>query len=114
MVRLGLVVLDGTNIEANAVAAANRTHVHLEAQVAELFSEAAEADRVEDRQHGAGRGDQLPRALAGRAERLPPQAAPPSRQSRTHALLALDRGHGWTVAACPPPWWQSCAWSAQP
>ena len=46
MVRVGLVALDGTKIEANA-AAANRTHAHLEAQVAELLSQAAEADRAE-------------------------------------------------------------------
>ena len=38
MVRLGLVALDGTKIEANAAAAANRTHAHLEAQVAELLA----------------------------------------------------------------------------
>src|SRR5215207_9167844 len=70
MVRLGLVALDGTKIEANAAAAANRTHAHLEQQVAELLARAAEADRLEDRQHGAARGDELPRALAGRTERL--------------------------------------------
>jgi hypothetical protein len=70
MVRLGLIALDGTKIEANAAAAANRTHAHLEAQVAELLSQAAEADRVEDREHGAARADALPRALASRAERL--------------------------------------------
>jgi transposase len=35
MVRLGLLALDGTKVEANAAAAANRTHAHLEAQVAE-------------------------------------------------------------------------------
>ena len=70
MVRLGLVALDGTKIEANAAAAANRTHATLEAQVAELLAQAAEADRVEDREHGLGRGDKLPQALAGRAERL--------------------------------------------
>jgi hypothetical protein len=38
MIRLGLVALDGTKIEANAAAAANRTHATLEAQVAELLS----------------------------------------------------------------------------
>jgi transposase len=70
MVRLGLVALDGTKIQANAAAAANRTHAHLEAQVAELLSRAAEADQAEDREHGTGRGDELPRALAGRAQRL--------------------------------------------
>jgi transposase len=70
MVRLGLVALDGTKIEANAAAAANCTQATLELQVAKLLEQAAEADRVEDRQHGAARGDELPQALAGRAERL--------------------------------------------
>jgi hypothetical protein len=70
MVRLGLVALDGTKIEANAAAAANRTHATLEAQVAELLQQAAAADRAEDREHGPARVDELPRALAGRAERL--------------------------------------------
>jgi transposase len=68
LVRLGLVALDGTKIEANAAAAANRTHAHLETQVAELLAQATEADRAEDREPGAGR--EVPRALAGRAERL--------------------------------------------
>jgi transposase len=70
MVRLGLVALDGTKIEANAAAAANRTHAHLEAQVAELLAQAAATDQAEDHEYGAARGDELPRALAGRAERL--------------------------------------------
>src|ERR671911_464563 len=72
MVRLGLVALDGTKVEANAAAAANRTHAHLQAQVAELLAQAAAIDQAEDREHGAARGDELPRALAGRAERLAP------------------------------------------
>ena len=70
MVRLGLVTLDGTKIQANAAAAANRTHATLEAQVAELLSQAAATDRAEDAEHSTARGDELPRALAGRAERL--------------------------------------------
>jgi transposase len=68
MVRLGLLALDGTKIEANAAAAANRTHAHLKMQVAELLAQAAEADRADEQHHGA-RGE-LPQALAGRAERL--------------------------------------------
>ena len=52
MVRLGLIALDGTKIEANAAAAANRTHAHLQAQVAELLAQAAEVDWAEDQQHG--------------------------------------------------------------
>jgi transposase len=70
MVRLGLVALDGTKIEANAAATANRTHVHLEAQVAELLQQAAAIDQAEDCERGAPGGDGLPRALAGRSERL--------------------------------------------
>jgi transposase len=83
MVCLGLIALDGTKIEANAAAAANRTHAHLEAQVAELLQQAAEADRAEDQQHGDARGDALPRALAGRAERL-------ARLQRAKALLEAE------------------------
>jgi len=55
------------------VLAGNRIPDHvatLEAQVAELLEQAAEADRAEDQQYGAARGDELPQALAGRAERL--------------------------------------------
>jgi len=70
MVRLGLISLDGTKIEANAAAAANRTHAHLQAQVAELLCQAMATDQAEDREHGPARGDELPQALAGRAERL--------------------------------------------
>ena len=70
MVRLGLVALDGTKIEANAATTANRTHAHLQTQVAELLAQAAAADQAEDREHGTARGDELPRALAGRTERL--------------------------------------------
>jgi transposase len=70
MVRLGLVALDGTKVEANAAAAANRTHAHLEAQVAELLQQAAAIDQAEDGEGGVAGGDGLPRALVGRAERL--------------------------------------------
>jgi transposase len=70
MVRLGLIALDGTKLEANAAAAANRTHAHLQAQVAELLAQAAEADLAEDRGPGAARDDAVPRVLASRTERL--------------------------------------------
>jgi transposase len=83
LVRLGLVALDGTKIEANAAAAANRTHATLEAQVAQLLEQAAAVDQVEDREHGAARGDELPQTLAGRAERL-------ARLQRAKALLEAE------------------------
>jgi transposase len=54
MVKLGLVCLDGTKVAANAAAAANRTHAKLEAMVTELLEQAAQVDRAEDAEHGAG------------------------------------------------------------
>jgi hypothetical protein len=60
MVRLGLVALDGPKIEADAAAAANRTHTHLQAQVAELLQQAAAIDQAEDREHGAAHDAALP------------------------------------------------------
>jgi transposase len=83
MVRLGLVALDGTKIEANTAAAANRTHAHLQARVAELLEQAAAIDQAEDQEHGTARGDELPRPLAGRAERL-------ARLQRAKALLETE------------------------
>jgi transposase len=83
MVRLGLIALDGTKVEANAAAAANRTHAHLQTQVAELLQQAAAIDQAEDREDGAARGDELPRALAGRAERL-------ARLQQAKALLEAE------------------------
>jgi Transposase DDE domain len=106
MVRLGLVALDGTKVEANAAAAANRTHAHLQAQVAELLQQAAATDQAEDHQHGAAHGDEPPRALAGRAERLArlqhakaqleaEAAARQQRyQQRVQALAAAARARG--------------------
>ena len=83
MVCVGLIALDGTKIEANAAAAANRTHANLQAQVGELLQQAAEADRADEREHGSARGDALPSALAGRAERL-------ARLQRAKALLEAE------------------------
>jgi hypothetical protein len=92
MVRLGLVALDGTKIAANAAAAANRTHAHLQAQVTELLQQAAATDRAEDQEHGA-RGDELPRPLAGRAERPGSVASDPEPTSgRDGAMRPLTRG----------------------
>jgi Transposase domain (DUF772) len=103
MVRLGLVALDGTKVEANAAAAANRTHAHLQAQVAELLQQAAAIDQAEDREGGAVGGDVLPRALAGRAERAGPAATskacwrprpPPANRLPTTGRRTGRRGPG--------------------
>src|SRR6266508_4933311 len=52
MVKVGTVALDGTKLAANAADKANRTLDRLDAEVAEILREAAEADQREDVQHG--------------------------------------------------------------
>jgi hypothetical protein len=59
MVRVGTVALEGTKLAANAAEWANRTQDKLEAEVAEILRQAAEADQREDREHGDGCGDEL-------------------------------------------------------
>jgi transposase len=83
LVRLGVVTLDGTKVAANAAGRANRTLAALEAEVAEILRQAAEADQAEDHQHGPARGDELPAALASKAGRL-------ARLQQAKALLEAD------------------------
>jgi transposase len=66
MIRVGTVALDGTKLAGNAAERANRTHDKLEAEVAEILHQAAEADQQEDREHGDARGDELPAELASK------------------------------------------------
>jgi transposase len=70
MVRVGTVALDGTKLAGNASDKANRTHDKLEAEVAEILHQAAEANQHEDQLFGDVRSDELPEALASKAGRL--------------------------------------------
>jgi transposase len=70
LVRLGVVALDGTKMAANAANVASHTLDKLEAEVAEILRQAAEADQREDLEHGQARGDELPEVLASKAGRL--------------------------------------------
>jgi transposase len=70
MVRVGTVALDGTKLAGNAAEKANRTQEKLQAEVAEILRQAAEADQREDGDHGQACGDELPAALASKAGRL--------------------------------------------
>jgi transposase len=70
MVRVGTVALDGTKLAGNASDKANRTLDKLQAEVAEILRQAAEADQHEDRLFGDARGDELPEALASKTNRL--------------------------------------------
>jgi hypothetical protein len=70
MVQVGTVALDGTKLAGNAADKANRTHDQLEAEGAEILRQAAETDQHEDRLFEDARGDELPKALASKADRL--------------------------------------------
>jgi transposase len=48
LIRLGLVVLDGTKVKANASLEANRSAATIDEQVARMMAEAESADRRED------------------------------------------------------------------
>jgi transposase len=70
MVKVGMVALDGTKLAGNAADKANRTQDRLEREVAEILTQAADADQREDAEYGDARGDELPAALASKAGRL--------------------------------------------
>src|SRR4051812_29150416 len=52
LIRLGLVVLDGTKVKANASLEANRSAATIDEQVARMVAEAESTDRREDRLFG--------------------------------------------------------------
>ncbi len=77
LVKVGVVSIDGTKMEANAALAANKKHEGLEKEiereVAKMLAEAESVDRDEDGKYGKKRGDELPedmRVQKTRIERL--------------------------------------------
>lgn len=71
LVKVGVVAIDGTKIEANAALAANRTHESLRAEVEKILDEADAIDAAEDALYGEGkRGDELPEEMRNRESRL--------------------------------------------
>jgi transposase len=96
MVKVGLVALDGTKVEAAASSAANRTGEQLagliaglEAVVGAMLAQACAADEAEDALFGAGRrGDELPAVLARRQARLERLRAAKARLDAGQADLA--------------------------
>ena len=69
LVRLGLVALDGTKVGASAALDANRTASRIDEQVAKMLAEVETTDAQEDGRFGAQHGNELPAALARRADR---------------------------------------------
>ncbi len=70
LVRLGLVALDGTKVQANAALDANRTARSIDAQITQMMDEAETTDRQEDDLYGAQRGDEVPANMRRRGDRL--------------------------------------------
>lgn len=71
LLRIGLVALDGTKVEANASLRANRSLKAIESEVVAMLAEAAATDAEEDQLFGSGRrGDELPASLASPTGRL--------------------------------------------
>jgi transposase len=71
LVRVGVVALDGTKIEANASLYANRGLESIDAEVKAMLAEAAATDRREDELLGEdNRGDELPEDLRSQEGRL--------------------------------------------
>lgn len=70
LVRLGLVVLDGTKVKANASLDANRSAATIDEQVTRMLAEAESVDQREDRQFGPEGREGLPQALSRREDRL--------------------------------------------
>ncbi len=71
LVRVGVVAVDGTKLEANASLYANRGMEAIEREVQGMLTEAAATDRREDELVGAdNRGDELPEGLRSREGRL--------------------------------------------
>src|ERR1700733_11664925 len=67
LVSVGVVMIDGTKIKANASMDQNRSYSGL---VREILCEAEETDRREDELYGEKRGDELPEQLSATSTRL--------------------------------------------
>lgn len=79
LVRVGVVVIDGTKVSANASRDANKSYRRI---VHEILEEAEDIDRAEDEQHGDRRGDELPEEM---------QSAEGRRAALRAAKQRLDR-----------------------
>jgi transposase len=70
LIRLGLVVLDGTKVKANASLDANRSAATIDEQITRMLAEAESVDQREERQFGPEGREGLPRTLSRREDRL--------------------------------------------
>ncbi len=70
MVRVGVVALDGTKIQADASESNNRDASWIQGEIERILQEAADTDAREDELYGDRRGDELPPGLSRRSERV--------------------------------------------
>lgn len=70
LVRVGLVALDSTRIEANASAGANRSIDWIRDEVDKIIKEARTTDDEEDRRSAPSSGDDIPAELVDPGSRL--------------------------------------------
>ncbi len=70
LLRVGVVALDGTKLQANASRERNRDAAAIEAEVRRILAEAERVDAEEDVRFGSARVDELPPGLRRRDERL--------------------------------------------
>jgi transposase len=106
LIRLGLVVLDGTKVKANASLDANRSAATIDEQVRRMLAEAESTDQHEDRPFGPEGREGLPRALSRREDRLARlcackaklesegQVAAARQQAKIDACAAQEQGSG--------------------
>jgi len=70
LVKVGVIILDGTKVKANASLSKNRSYKQLQKKVKELFDIAEDTDFEEDRIYGDRQGDELPEELDTAKKRL--------------------------------------------
>lgn len=110
MVKLGHVALDGSKIKANASKHKAMSAGHLQKEVKELRAEveamlqkAQAVDSSEDAVHGDGQGDELPRDLQDKQERLARlEQALAELQRRADAQARERRGSGKAAPSAEP------------
>jgi transposase len=95
LVRLGVVAVDGTKMQANASLAANRGRDAIEAEVDAILERARAADEAEDAAFGSARGDELPEDLVDPARRL-------ARLREAQARIEQSEESGEETRAQPP------------
>lgn len=103
LVNLGHVALDGTKIRANAglnkamsYGRMKQAEAALAREVQGWFAKAAQADKAEDREHGADlRGDEMPEWIADKQKRLEKiRAAKAALEAEARAKAEPDKGGG--------------------